>query len=70
MGFGSEIIFVLLLGLMLLGPKRMHTMLGQVARAKAQFQEATMGLRSQLSPELEAAPSNSKNDCSHDSDGI
>jgi Sec-independent protein translocase protein TatA len=69
-GFGSEIIFVLLLGLMLLGPKRMHTMLGQVARAKAQFQEATMGLRSQLSPELEAAPSNSKNDCSHDSDGI
>jgi Sec-independent protein translocase protein TatA len=34
-GFGSEIIFVLVLGLLLLGPKRMHTMLGHVARAKA-----------------------------------
>lgn len=70
MGFGSEIIFVLVLGLLLLGPKRMHTMLGHVARAKAQFQEAALGLRSQLSPELEAAPSNSKNDGSHDSHGI
>ena len=70
MGFGSEIIFVLVLGLLLLGPKRMHTMLGHVARAKAQFQEATQGLKSQLSSDIEAAPSDSKNDGSHDSAGI
>ena len=70
MGFGSEIIFVLVLGLLLLGPKRMHTMLGHLARAKAQFQQATLGLKSQLSSDLELAPSNSKNDSSHDADGI
>jgi Sec-independent protein translocase protein TatA len=66
-GFGSEILFVMLLGLVLLGPKRMHTMLGQVARAKAQFEKATLGLKSQLASELEVAPANRKFDGSHDS---
>jgi Sec-independent protein translocase protein TatA len=55
-GFGSEILFVMLLGLVLLGPKRMHTMLGQVARAKARFEKATLGLKSQLASEIEVAP--------------
>ena len=67
MGFGSEILFVMLLGLVLLGPKRMHAMLGQVARAKSQFEKATLGLKSQLASELEIAPANSKFDGSHDS---
>jgi Sec-independent protein translocase protein TatA len=66
-GFGSEILFVMLLGLVLLGPKRMHTMIGQVARAKAQFEKATLGLKSQLASELEVAPANRKFDRSHDS---
>ena len=70
MGFGSEILFVMLLGLVLLGPKRMHTMIGQVARAKAQFEKATLGLKSQLASEIEVAPANSKFDGSPDSDGI
>ena len=70
MGFGSEILFVMLLGLVLLGPKRMHAMLGQVARAKAQFEKATLGLRSQIASEIEVAPANSKFDGSRDFDGI
>jgi Sec-independent protein translocase protein TatA len=32
---GTEILFVLLLGLLVLGPKRLVTMLSRVARAKA-----------------------------------
>ena len=35
MGFGTEILFVLMLGLLILGPKRLHAMLGHVARAKS-----------------------------------
>jgi len=37
-GFGTEILFVLLLGLLVLGPKRLHAMLAHVARAKAGFE--------------------------------
>jgi Sec-independent protein translocase protein TatA len=65
MGFGTEILFVLILGLLLLGPKRMHTMLAHVARAKAELENATRGLKSQLAAELEAAPTAGKTDCSH-----
>jgi hypothetical protein len=39
-GFGTEILFMLLLGLLVLGPKRLHAMLGHVARAKAQLENA------------------------------
>ena len=55
MGFGTEILFVLVLGLLVLGPKRLHTMLGHVARARAQFEEASRGFRSQLSAELDGS---------------
>jgi len=34
-GFGTEILFMLLFGLLVLGPKRLHAMLGHVARAKS-----------------------------------
>jgi Sec-independent protein translocase protein TatA len=63
-GFGTEILFVLILGLLVLGPKRMHTMLAQVARAKAELENAARGLKSQLAAELDATPGASK-DCSH-----
>jgi Sec-independent protein translocase protein TatA len=53
-GFGTEILFMLMLGLLVLGPKRLHTMLGHVARAKAQFEEASRGFKSQLGAELDA----------------
>ena len=65
MGFGMEILVVLMLGLLILGPKRLHTMLAHVARAKAELENATRGLKSQLAAELDAAPGTSKNDCSH-----
>jgi Sec-independent protein translocase protein TatA len=65
-GFGTEILFVLVLGLLVLGPKRLYTILGHVARAKAQFEEASRGFRSQLSAELEAAPQEVSAAGSHD----
>jgi Sec-independent protein translocase protein TatA len=39
-GLGTEILFMLMLGLVVLGPKRLHAMLGHVARAKAQLENA------------------------------
>jgi Sec-independent protein translocase protein TatA len=59
-----EILFVLMLGLLLLGPKRLHTMLAHVARAKAELENATRGLKSQLAAELDADPRAGKTDCS------
>jgi len=64
-GFGMEILFVIVFGLLILGPRRLHTMLVHVARAKAELENATRGLKSQLAAELEAVPGASKNDCSH-----
>jgi Sec-independent protein translocase protein TatA len=54
-GFGTEILFMLLLGLVVLGPKRLHAMLGHVARAKAELEKATRVIKSQLGAELDAA---------------
>lgn len=36
MGTGTEILFVSMLGLLVQGPQRLHTMLGNVVRARAQ----------------------------------
>jgi Sec-independent protein translocase protein TatA len=54
-GFGTEILFILMIGLVVLGPKRLHAMLGHVARAKAELENATRGIKSQLGAELDAA---------------
>ena len=67
MGFGTEILFMLLLGLVVLGPKRLHAMLGHVARAKAELENATRGIQSQLTAQLGAAPQASPTDRSHES---
>jgi Sec-independent protein translocase protein TatA len=66
-GFGTEILFLLMLGLLVLGPKRLHTMLAHVARAKAEFEDASRGFKSQLTAELDDAPRNCETDCSHES---
>jgi Sec-independent protein translocase protein TatA len=58
-GFGVELLFMLMLGLVVLGPKRLHSMLGHVARAKAEFDRTSRGLKSQLT-ELEPAPRESE----------
>ena len=62
MGLGTEMLFILLLGLLVSGPKQLHTLLGHVARAKAQFEEASRGFKSQLAAELEGAPQDPKYD--------
>ena len=62
MGFGTEILFMLMLGLVVLGPKRLHAMLGHLARAKAELENATRGVKSQLATELNSAPRDRKTD--------
>ena len=55
MGFGTEVLFILMLGMLILGPKRLHTMLGHIAGAKARFEEVSHALKSQLAAELDSA---------------
>lgn len=66
MGFGTEILFMLMLGLVILGPRRLHAMLGHVARAKAELEHATRGIKSQLGAELDAVPQEGKTDASQE----
>jgi Sec-independent protein translocase protein TatA len=65
-GFGTEILFMLVLGLLLLGPKRLPTILGHVARAKTQFENATRSFKSQLQAELEGQHENGEADLSRE----
>ena len=66
MGLGTEILFVLMLGLLVLGPKQLHTLLGRVARAKAQFEEASRSFKSQLGAEFDATQHEGKAKSSHE----
>ena len=66
MGLGTEILFVLMLGLLVLGPKQLQTLLGRVARAKAQFEEACRSFKSQLAAEVDAAHHEGKTETSHE----
>jgi Sec-independent protein translocase protein TatA len=68
-GFGTEIVFALMLGFLVLGPKRLHTMLLDAARAKAKFVEASRGFKSQLAAELDTESGAGKTDCSGESVG-
>jgi Sec-independent protein translocase protein TatA len=52
-GFGVEIVFFVMLGLLILGPKGLHSMLVRVARAKVELERATRGLKSELATVLE-----------------
>jgi Sec-independent protein translocase protein TatA len=52
-----------MLGFLVLGPKRLRTMLLDAARAKAKFVEASRGFKSQLGAELDAEPDAGKTDC-------
>lgn len=64
MGFGTEMLFVLILGLVVLGPKRLHNMLAHAARAKADFDRASRGFKSQLAAELDTVPREANTDAS------
>jgi Sec-independent protein translocase protein TatA len=65
-GFGTEILFMVMLGLVVLGPKQLHAILRHVAKAKAQFEKASRGFKSQLEAELDAAHEEGKNDPSNE----
>ena len=67
MGFGTEILFMITLGLVVLGPKRLHSMMGHVARAKAELENATRSLKSQLGAELNEPLRSPKTDGAHES---
>ena len=66
MGLGTEVLFIIMLGLLVLGPKKLHTLLGHVARAKAQFEEMRRSLKTQLATELDATHRNGETDASHE----
>jgi Sec-independent protein translocase protein TatA len=68
-GVGTEILFMITLGLVVLGPKRLHSMIGHVTRAKAELENATRNLKSQLGAELNASIRNPKTDGAHESRG-
>jgi Sec-independent protein translocase protein TatA len=69
-GFGTEILFIILmLGLLVLGPKQLPTLLGHMARAQARLEEAGPGFKSQLAAEHDAAHQKGKIDTSHESVG-
>jgi Sec-independent protein translocase protein TatA len=53
---GAELLIGLALAFVVLGPKRMRSMLGQVGRAKAQLDKTTRGIKAQLVAELEGEP--------------
>jgi Sec-independent protein translocase protein TatA len=53
MGLGTEILFIVVLGFLFVGPKRLPTILGQIARAKAQLENATRKLESELGSEID-----------------
>jgi Sec-independent protein translocase protein TatA len=56
MAFGSEVMLLLGAGFVVLGPKRMQTMLGQIGRAKAQFDKASRSFISDVTSGLDEEP--------------
>ena len=60
MGFGTEVLFIFMLGMLILGPKRLHTMLGHIAGAKARFEEVSHAMKSKLAAELDSPGSGKK----------
>jgi Sec-independent protein translocase protein TatA len=52
-GLGTELLLVLLLGFLILGPKQMHALLGRVAHVKAEFDKATRSFKSHLTAKPE-----------------
>jgi Sec-independent protein translocase protein TatA len=55
MGFGGQLPLVVALGFLVLGPKRMHAILEQLARTKAEFEKDSRGIKSQIAAEFDGA---------------
>lgn len=50
---GVELLLGICLGFVVLGPRRMHSMLGDFGRMKARFDKASQEIKSQLRAEFE-----------------
>ena len=61
MGLGTELPLLVAFGFVVLGPKRMHAMLGHVARAKAELHKASRDIKSQLAGEIKGALQDGRN---------
>ena len=59
MAFGTELLFIIALGFLVLGPKRLHETLRQVAGIKAQLEGTGSALEFQLESELASRDDNS-----------
>jgi Sec-independent protein translocase protein TatA len=66
MGFGMEMLCLLMIGFLVLGPKQLRVLLGHVAKAKAQVEEVTRGLKSQLASEVHPTRMEVETDASHE----
>lgn len=53
MGFGTELLFVFVLGFLILGPKKSPAIIGHIARVKAQLEKATHAFTAELDAALE-----------------
>ena len=53
MGLGTELLFIVMLGFLFVGPKRLPTILGHIARAKAHLESVTRTLGAELEAKLE-----------------
>lgn len=60
---GTELLFMLALGLLLLGPKHLQRVLGYVARARGEWENAKRSFRTELAAEVEVPDSGSGTDC-------
>jgi Sec-independent protein translocase protein TatA len=62
MGFGTGVPLFVALGFLVLGPKRMRAMMGQLSRAKAELDKASREVKSQLAAELGGEPHGASKD--------
>ena len=76
MGLDMELPLLFAVGFVVFGPKRMQTMLGHVARAKAELHKARRGIKSQLAGEIKATLQHGRNEdetssrARHQEDGL
>jgi Sec-independent protein translocase protein TatA len=53
MGFGTEVLLLVVIGFLVLGPKRMHEVVRQAASLKAKLQQSTREITSSLAADIE-----------------
>ena len=63
MEFGTKLLFLFVLGIILLGPKRLPAILGSIAPAKTKLEKPTHNFKSQLNAELETQGHNGQVNC-------